>query len=159
MAGYHEQLQRVWRAYEKEHGYVPATARDAVKWGVEQRLMVLPDIDPYDRLSEDMAKALREEYGTDELGRRYRKNHAVRVNKAGVQLTIWAILGSAPREHMQKAFIQRREQVVGDCVQLSVDVDVYNDMNKDKPPIQMLFDFRDDIEERRYWDGSGRDAA
>lgn len=159
MAKYYEQLQRIWHAYESEHGYLPATARDAVKWGVTRGLMVPPEIDPYDRLAEDMAKALREEYGTDAIGRRYRKNHAVRVSKAGVQLTIWAILGSAPRDHMQKAFIQRREQIVGDCVQLAVDVEVYNDMNKDQKPIQMLFDFRDDVEERRFWDKGGREAA
>lgn len=50
---------------------------------------------------------------------------------------------------MQKAFIQRREQIVGDCVQLSTDVEAYNDLNKGEAPIQMIFDFRDDIEERR----------
>jgi len=51
---------------------------------------------------------------------------------------------------MQKAFIQRREQIVGDCVQLCTDVDAYNSIHEDQPPIQMLFDFRDDIEERRF---------
>jgi hypothetical protein len=70
---------------------------------------------------------------------------------------MWAIIGNAPRAHMQKAFIQRREQIVGDCVQLSTDVEVYNDINKEQPPIPMLFDFRDDIAERRTWDDS--DAA
>jgi hypothetical protein len=53
---------------------------------------------------------------------------------------------------MQKAFIQRREQIVGDCVQLATDVEAYNAMKSDQPPIPMLFDFRDDVEERRYWD-------
>lgn len=108
------------------------------------------EIDPYDKLSEDMARALREEYATDALGRRFRKNHAVRVTKGGVQLTMWAMLEAAPRQHMQKAFIQRREQIVGDCVQLATDVEVYNDMHKDQPPIPMLFDFRDDVAERRF---------
>jgi hypothetical protein len=99
-----------------------------------------------------MARALREEYATNEHGRRYRVNHAVRVTKASVQYTFWAMLKDAPREHMQKAFIQRREQIVGDCVQLATDVDVYNDMNTNKPPIQMLFDFRDDVAERQGLD-------
>ena len=98
------------------------------------------------------------EYGIDSKGRRYRKNHAVRVTKVGVQLTMWAMLGAAPREHMQKAFIQRREQIVGGCVQLHVDVEVYNDLHNDQPPIQMLLDFRDDVEERLNWD-RGDDAA
>lgn len=152
MATYSEQLQKVWHEYERVHGNVPATARDAVKWGVAQGLIALPKGDPYGKLSEDMSRALREEYATDERGRRYRKNHAVRITKGGVQTTMWAILDNAPREYMQKAFTQRREQIVGDCVQLATDVEVYNDMNKDKEPIRTLFDFRDDVEERRFWD-------
>lgn len=56
---------------------------------------------------------------------------------------------TAPREHMQRAFVQRREQVVGDLVQLATDVDAYNDMHKDAVPIQLVRDFTDDVEERR----------
>ena len=153
MATYKEQLQRIWRLYEREHGLVPATAREAVDWGVRNGLIEVPEVDPLAKLSEDMSSALREEYATDKEGRRYRVNHAVRVNKAGVQYTFWAIMGNAPREHMQKAFIQRREQIVGDCVQLATDVEAYNAMKSDHPPIPMLFDFRDDVEERRDWSG------
>ena len=67
-------------------------------------------------------------------------------------MTLWGILETSPREYIQKAFIQRREQIVGDCVQLAVDVEVYNDMHKEQEPIQMLLDFRDDVAERRFWD-------
>jgi hypothetical protein len=102
-----------------------------------------------------MATALREEYGVDANGRRYRLNHAVKVTKGGVQYTFWAIIKDAPREHMQKAFIQRRAQIVDDCVQLATDVAVYNDMKSDQAPIPMLFDFRDDVAERRL----GQDKA
>lgn len=158
MPTYNEQLQRVWHLYEKEHGSIPSRLQDALKWGVTNGMLKLPEYDPYDKLADDMARALREEYATDKLGRRYRVNHAVRVNKSGVQYTFWAIMGDAPREHMQKAFIQRREQIVGDCVQLATDVEVYNDRNKDQPPIPMLFDFRDDIAERRFWDDDGKAA-
>ena len=96
-----------------------------------------------------MAKALREEYAKGKQGRRYRVNHAVRVTRLGVQYTMWAVLQTAPRAHMQRAFIQRREQVVGDLVQLAIDVEVYNDMNKDVEPIQLVLDFTHDVEERR----------
>jgi hypothetical protein len=149
MATYNTLLQRAWHEYEKAHGAVPATTRDAVQWAVKEGMIQLPETDPFAKLAEDMAKALREEYATDAKGRRYRVNHAVRVTKAGVQYTFWAMLQDAPRSHMQKAFIQRREQIVGDCVQLSTDVEVYNEMNSDQPPIPMLFDFRDDVTERR----------
>ena len=148
----HKALQHAWHEYEKIHGTIPSTAREAVQWGVKVGIIELPEVDPYAKLAEDMATALREEYATDARGRRYRVNHAVRVTKAGVQYTFWAMMKDAPREHMQKAFIQRREQVVGDCVQLATDVAAYNEMNMEQPPIPMLFDFRDDVEERKNWD-------
>ncbi len=152
MATYREQLQKVWHDFEAENGHVPATAREAVQWGARRGLIDVPQVDPLAKLAEDMATALREEYATDAQGRRYRVNHAVRVSKGGVQYTFWAMMTDAPREHMQKAFMQRREQIVGDCVQLGTDVEAYNAMRAEQEPIPMLFDFRDDVEERRYWD-------
>ncbi|MBF0372026.1 MAG: hypothetical protein HQL39_01255 [Alphaproteobacteria bacterium] len=156
MPTYKEQLQRVWRQYEHEHGHVPATAREAVQWGVARAMIDVPEVDPLAKLTEDMATALREEYATDPHGRRYRVNHAVRVTRSGVQYTFWAVMKDAPREHMQKSFIQRREQIVDDCVQLSTDVEAYNAMKSEQTPIQMVLDFRDDVSERML---GGRKAA
>jgi hypothetical protein len=157
MTAKNAELQRVWRQYELAHGHVPSTAREACEWGVRQGLTELPVVDPYDILAEDMARALREEYRTDEKGRRYRVNHAVRVTKGGVQHTFWAIMGFAPPEHMRKAFTQRREQIVGDCLQLKTDVDVYNDLNPDAELIQLILDFTDDVAEREHWKGLEED--
>ncbi len=147
MATYNEQLQNVWRAYELENENVPSTARDVVAWGVSRRLLQIPVIDPLIRLAEDMSRALREEYRVSPDGMLYRANHAVRVTRGGVQYTFWADIDNAPRSHMENAFAQRRKQVIGDCFQLRVDVDVYNAANIEQPPIQMILDFRDDVEE------------
>ena len=57
MATYNQQLQNVWHQYEQQHGYVPATTRDAVKWGSERGLIEVKPVDPYDRLAEDMSRA------------------------------------------------------------------------------------------------------
>ena len=48
---------------------------------------------------------------------------------------------------MQIAFQQRRRQIVGDCRQLKADVDSYNENSHPGQPIQMVFDFRNDLEE------------
>lgn len=149
MTSKNETLQRAWRAYEEEIGHVPSSAREASVWAVKHGHVSLPVVDPYDVLADEMARALREEYSTDRKGRRYRVNHAVRVTRRGVQYTMWAMLGTAPRSHMQRAFIQRREQVVGDLVQLATDVDVYNDMHKEEAPIQLILDFTHDVDERK----------
>ena len=146
-----ERLQYIYHRYEAEHDHLPTSAREAVEWGVREGLVELPSIDPYDVLAGEMAKALREEYAIDEHGLRYRVNHAVRVTKAGVQYTFWATMGFAPRAHMEKAFAQRREQIVGDCLQLRIDVDAYNNFNNGEAPIQLVLDFTDDVTERIAW--------
>jgi hypothetical protein len=144
-----EKLQQAWHRYDSDHKHRPTSARQATEWAVAEGILELPQIDPYDVLAGEMAQALRAEIQTDEKGRRYRVNHAVRVSKSGVQYTFWGVLGFAPHSHMEKAFAQRREQVVGDLVQLKTDVDVYNDMNRGKQPeIQLVLDFTDDVAER-----------
>ena len=87
-----ERLQEAWHSYETKNNHLPTSARQAAEWAVDQGLLVLPQIDPYDVLAGEMAQALREEYATDQQGRRYRVYHAVRVTKAGVQYTF---LGNA----------------------------------------------------------------
>jgi len=96
-----------------------------------------------------MGSALREEMATDDTGRRYRVNLHVRISREGVQYNMWAQMGYAPHEHMEISFAQRREQVIGDCVQLKTDVDVYNRLNAGvRPAIQLVLDFTDDVAER-----------
>ncbi len=142
-----ERLQQAWHLYEETHHHLPSSAREAVEWAVSAGLIALPEIDPYDTLAGKMASALRSEYKTDPRGRRYRVNHAVRVTKSGVQYTFWAELGFAPHDQMEKAFAQRREQIVGDCVQLKTDVDVYNEQSGNEQ-IQLVLDFTEDVLER-----------
>lgn len=48
---------------------------------------------------------------------------------------------------MERAFGQRRKQIVGDCVQLRTDVDVYNDKHVGEAPINLVLDFTDDVAE------------
>lgn len=144
-----ERLQRLFHRYESEHGHMPTGTRPAVEWAVSSGLLDLPEVDPYDVLASQMASALRAEIQTDAKGRRYRVNHAVRISHNGVQLTFWAMMGYAPHDHMEKAFAQRREQIIGDCVQLKTDVDAYNDMiNGKESAIQLVLDFTDDVAER-----------
>ncbi len=144
-----EQLQALWRLFEHENDYEPRSAREAVEWAVKSGKLELPDIDPLDVLAGQMSRALREEYKEDAKGRRHRVNHAVRITKDGVQHTFWGIMGFADHDHMQKAFTQRREQVVGDCLQLQIDVEVYNELNPTKEQFELVLEFADDVAERR----------
>lgn len=148
---YNEQLQRIWRQYEAEHGSAPATVRDVVQWAVNRGLLRIPNFDPYEKLSEHMANALREEYRLDEHGRKYRVNHAITITAdGGIQRTIWAVLGEAPPELFERGFLQRRSQIMGACYQLAVDIHAFNEIYgaKDESfqPVQLSFDFGTEVD-------------
>lgn len=54
------------------------------------------------------------------------------ATKSDVQYTFWGVMGYAPHDHMEKAFAQRRELIVGEDFQLKIDIDVYNELNAGK---------------------------
>lgn len=157
MSTYNEQLQKLYHRYEAEHDNDPAGTREVVEWAVKNGLMRPRHVDPLAKLADDMANALRNEYRIDPKGRRYRANHAVRVTQRGIQYTLWHNMDNAPREFMEKAFSQRRRQVVSDCLQLKTDVDVYNDQHRDNEPIPLELDFTRDVEELQL--GQSDEAA
>lgn len=97
--------------------------------------------------AEEISRAMREEYIRDPQGRTIRAKHAARIERAGEQAVFWADIRTASREHMQIAFQQRRQQIVGDCHALKVDVDSFNANRSSEQPIQMVFDFTSDLDE------------
>lgn len=148
MANYQQTLQQYFHEYETEHGDKPSNLQDVAGWMIRKGYWSVRPSDQIKRCAADLADALRNEYRTDARGYKYRVNHAVRVTQG----TFWADLDKAPRSHMEKAFAQRRQQIVGDCVQLSVDVDVYNQKNQSNDPINLVLDFTYDVEEARLAD-------
>lgn len=155
-----EKLQSVFHQYLEAHNGAPHGTYEVVSWAVRNGLLEVPEVDPMDVLAGQLGSALRNEYATDPVtGKRYRKNHAVRYHKRGVQIALWGEMETAPRDHMVKAFQQRRRQVVGDCVQLNRDVAVYNARNPTAEPVQVVFDFRDDVAEADAAEDIGDEAA
>lgn len=102
-----------------------------------------------DLIAADIAQVFREEYRTDSQGRSYRAKHAVTQKIRGKTETLWGDMDDpkAPHGHFVKSFANRRRQIVGDCLQLKTDVDVYNDKKPSQPRIQMPLDFTNDVEE------------
>lgn len=48
---------------------------------------------------------------------------------------------------MLVSFQHRRKGIVGDCRQMKIDVDSYNDAHVEAEPIQIVFDFTMDLAE------------
>lgn len=147
MAKKSEYLQEIYRLYAEVGQRVPASSHDIAAWAIANRLWAPKPADVVKQCAEELSRAFREEYNTDRFGRRVRSKHAVRVQKDGRQLVMWADMETASPSHMQMAFQQRRRQIVGDCLQLKTDVDSYNDANPNIRPVQLIPDFTDDVNE------------
>ena len=155
MSKYTEEMQAIFHRYQKDVNPDPADLHDVAAWAIRENLWKPRPADIRDRFSRDMAVALRQEYKVDEKGRNYRANHAVRAFKNGRQMAFWADIDNASRAHMEKAFAQRRRQIVGDSLQLRLDVDHYNDSHPDEPKIQLVLNFSEDVEEMMVAQGIG----
>jgi len=147
---YSEHMQSLSREYFAETGRDRATTMDLAVWAVKSGKWQPPSNLILKKCREDFARALREEHISDEQGRPVRAKHAARITTGDIQKTLWADIRTADLRHMQIAFAQRREQIVGDCRQLHRDVQFYNGQRPANEAIQMYFDFREDVEEAEF---------
>lgn len=147
MKTYAEQMQGLVAEYRESGEPWPATSHEIAAWAIRTRRWGPEPGSVIDMCADHVARAMREEYITDPQGRRVRSKHAARVNRAGKQITLWADIRTADQQHMGIAFQQRRQQIVGDCSQLKKDVDSFNDNRQPESPIQMVFDFTQDLAE------------
>jgi len=147
MVPYAKQMQNIVTAYVESGQGWPATARQIAAWAIREGVWQAHPSTLIDQCADQLARAMREEYITDPQGRTVRAKHVARVERNREQLPLWADIRTADREHMEIAFQQRRQQIVGDCRQLKTDVDSYNENRNPGTPIQMSLDFTWDVEE------------
>jgi len=147
MATYTEQLQQIANRYIQETGATTFTSREIGAWAIRNGLWAPQPSALIKQCAEELSRAMREDYITDPQGRRVRAKHVATLDRGGEQMPLWADIRGASREHMEIAFQQRRQQIVGDCRQLKADVDSYNENYNAGLAIQMVFDFTEDVEE------------
>ncbi len=141
MTTYYEQMQKLVEEYRAQGGTWPATSHEMAAWVINHELWKPQKSEVINICAEQLARAMREEYIVDPQGRKVRAKHAARIEQA----VLWDDIRTASREHMQIAFQQRRQQIVGDCHQLKLDLDSYNENKNKSKPIQMIFDFTEDL--------------
>lgn len=142
-------FQEAIRLYKKKTGITEVDLKEVAKFAVKHLGIKLPEpVDPLDLLAKKIAIAAREETRTDKVtGRPYRANHA--VPKVGSQQSLWVDIDEASRPLMQKSLIKRRDGIIGDALQLSLDADHWNSINAKEEPIAIPLDFTEDVEERK----------
>jgi hypothetical protein len=156
------EMQRLIQMYREETGENSVNMHDVAMFALGKGWPMPKPKSPTDLLAEQFSKAAREEYRRDEVtGRPYRANLAVVVNqgKPGEQYTLWTDIDSAPRPVAKKSIQQRREQVVGDVVHMSDDVDHWNRVNPNEEPLTVELDFGPDVEWRRNAPEQDEEAA
>jgi hypothetical protein len=153
MASYNERLQRLFSRYQKEMESGPAMLDDVYAWAKKEGLWKPREENIRAQFKEEMAQALREEYRTDESGRRYRAKHAVRAKIGDKQISFWGDIDRDPRDHMVTSFAQKRRHITGECHQLKIDVDHFNETHPNEEPIQLSLNFEDDVNERLVEEG------
>lgn len=144
---YSKQMQQIVSDYRVAGENWPATKMEIAAWAIKNGRWQMPQSAIMNRCAEDIGDAMREIYFTDRHGRRVRLLHPATVNRQGTMFTEWDDIRTAPREHMQLSFQQRRKAVVGECRQLKTDMDSYNSAHPNAEPIQISFNFEMDIAE------------
>jgi hypothetical protein len=147
VATYAQQMQAIFEQYRREITTEPADLKEVGAWAMTKGLWKPRPADVHARFAKDMAESLREEMRTDKAGRRYRSKIAAKVTKNGLPLFLWADLDDAPRSHVENGGALKRRSIVSDGYQLRIDVDHYNDVHPSEPPIQLVLDITDDVEE------------
>jgi len=147
MTTYNKQMHKIVSEYRTSGQVWPAGTRTIAAWAIQTGRWELPASAAVNKCAEDLQNAMREEYITDNRGRKVRKLHPAKITANGQQLILWDDIRTAPRHHMQLSFQQRRRGIVGDVRQLKVDVDSYNEAHQGAEPIQVEFDFTMDLAE------------
>ena len=123
---YAKKMRQYFREYEAEGNPMPADLNDVYEWARRTGRWTPPVELARRAFVEDMSRALREDYFTDDNGLRVRAMHPAVVKRDGAQYHLWHDARKANHEHMAAAFTGRRNGVVGDLKQLKTDVDWYN---------------------------------
>jgi hypothetical protein len=142
-----EQLQAIVAQYQDAGLKWPATMREVAEWAIKTEKWVPHPSAIVSQCAEELSSAMRDEYVLDRQGRKIRTKHAAKFQDGHEQFVLWDDIRTASHKHMERAFQQRRKQILGDCKQLKNDVDSYNENRLPNNPIQVVFDFTIDLEE------------
>jgi hypothetical protein len=156
----HHKMQQIIRLFKEETGETEVEMLKIAKFAASRGWRLPTPKTAIEMLAKEFAEAARTEVRRDAAtGRPYRANHALLYVRDGTQMSLWIDIDEAPRPKMLKSLIHRREQMVGDGLQLSLDADHWNSVNTDKEPIDIPLDFTLDVQWRKNGPEEGLQAA
>jgi hypothetical protein len=142
-----EQILKYTKEFEQQHKRQPFDVNEVADWLMQNDYWKPLKDFARRKCVEEVKDVLREQYITAEDGSRVRLYHSATTEKDGRQLHLWANMFDAPREHLEVGFQERRRQSLGDARQLKSDMDYVNQKRFQENPIQMSFNFDEDLAE------------
>jgi hypothetical protein len=153
-------MLRIWEQYQEEMSPDPTDLRDVGAWARSKGLWAPRPIDVDTSFARDMADVLRKQVRTDKDGRTYRAFIPAKGKDSdGLPLFKWADIDVAPRSHVEKGVQGERRSIANDCFALAMKRDHYNAMHPSEEPLQVIFNFEEDIEEMKIAKGLDSEAA
>jgi hypothetical protein len=150
MSKAHE-MQKLIRLYREETGQTEIDMHDVALFAMRKGWPMPQPKSPLDLLAAQFRDAARQEVRRDRAsGRPYRAYHAV-PSSASQGVFFWIDIDDpeTTQSNMRKSAIMRREQMVDDGVQLSLDLDHWNGTHPDEERIELPMDITPDIEWRK----------
>jgi|SRR5665213_1636945 len=160
--------QRFIRYYREQTGESEIDMHKVADLALKMGWSLPTPVDPKDLLARQFADAARQEIRKDKVSKRpYRAWHAVpaETKAAGQQLSFWWVDIDDPNtttNNFRKSAVRRREQMIDDGVQLSLDLDHWNSMHAaEADQVNLPWDLTLDVEIRRasFDDAGDEDKA
>lgn len=113
-----------------------------------------------DLLAKQFAQDAQAERRQDtKTGQPYRAYQAIPVGPRQLNMFVYVDIDEANRNQMRKSAVHRREQMVSDGYNLTLDLEHWNRINPDKEPIELPMDLTMDIEIRKASDDEPKPSA
>lgn len=153
-------MQRLIRHYRDETGETEVDMKKVARFAALMGWKMPTPKDPLDILAQELSRAARDEMEYDrDTGRPYRVNHAIAQKQGTQTVFVWVDINEAPRSVMLRSLNLRREQMVGDGLQLTYDADHWNSQHQDEDKLQLEMDLSFDIELRKHAADAEDEAA
>ncbi len=153
-------MQRFIRHNRDETGETEVDMKKVAKFAAKMGWKLPIPKDPIDILAKEFSRAARDEIEySKKTGRPYRVNHAISNKQGNETFFVWVDINDASRGIMHKSLNQRREQMVGDGLQLTYDADHWNSLHPDEEKIQLEMDLGFDIDLRKHAADADDEAA
>lgn len=154
-----QERQRFIRHYKDQTGTTEIDMHEVALFAKRMGWRMPTPPSDVDLLARQFADDAQAEHRYDKkTGKPYRVYHAL-PDPRQLNLFVYVDIDEASRNQMLKSAVNRREQMVSDGYNLTLDLEHWNRINPEKEPIELPMDLTLDIEIRRAADDDEEGAA